>query len=155
MCSLSIQITHTNFSLESKGHTCSRLFSLFYVPDVWQMMKFAIGISIFLYDGSSSPASLPAINKISTFICISSWGESVKIKHFQFLLGISHALWMLQNQQGTLYMASPSKWFLGKAIRKEDVFISRSTTLWGEHAAWTNRTGFPTEEAVTKPKPTK
>lgn len=55
-------------------------------------MKFAIEASIFLYDLLSGPAILQAINKNATFICISNWGESIKIKHFHFFLSISHSL---------------------------------------------------------------
>lgn len=45
-----------------------------------------------LYDLLSGPAIRQSINKNVTFICISNWGESTKIKHFHSFVGISHSL---------------------------------------------------------------
>lgn len=96
--------THHDFSYiwSLEDHTNSRLFyplpffpffSNWYVTnDEIFRMKVAIGASIFLYDLLSGPALLQAINKNATFICISNWGESVKIKHFHFCLSITHSL---------------------------------------------------------------
>ena len=68
----------------------SPFFSHWYVAnDEIFNIKFAIEASIFLYDLLSGLAILQAINKNATFICISNWGESIKIKHFHFFLSMS------------------------------------------------------------------
>lgn len=69
-------------------HTFFSFFSNWYVTND-EICYWGFHVSLCLLSG---PAILQAINKNATFICISNWGESIKIKDFHLCLSINHSL---------------------------------------------------------------